>query len=113
MGEQVLAALDKGALAPSTLSPSRRTALLEDFAEFQKTAGITSVRRIVFRSATAGRGINAFALPGGIVVFFDGLVTLSANDQELLLGVLAHEAGHETQHHMTRGLFRGLGGVVL
>jgi Zn-dependent protease with chaperone function len=113
MGEQMLAALDKGALAPSTLSRSRRTALLEDFTDFQKNAGLTSVRRIVFRSAKSGRGINAFALPGGTVVFLDGLVAFSANDQEMLLGVLAHEAGHERQHHMTRGLFRGLGGVVL
>jgi predicted Zn-dependent protease len=62
---------------------------------------------------TKGSGINAFALPGGTVVFLDGLVTLAGSDEEMLLGVLAHEAGHQQQHHMTRALFRGLGGAAL
>jgi Zn-dependent protease with chaperone function len=112
MGEQALAALDKGVLAPSTLSLAQQAALTARFAAFEQAAGLTSVRRVVFRSMK-GYGINAFALPGGTVVFLDGLVHITVADEELLLAVLAHEAGHQQQHHMTRALFRGLGAAAL
>ncbi|HZL85530.1 MAG TPA: M48 family metallopeptidase [Candidatus Krumholzibacteria bacterium] len=41
---------------------------------------------------------NAFAIPGGYVVLHRGLVDLMQNENELL-GVLAHEAGHVQQRH--------------
>lgn len=113
MGERAIAALDKGALGPSALSPDRQAELTARFTAFEQAAGLTSVRRIAFRSAKSGKGINAFALPGGTVVFLDGIVALAGSDDEVLLGVLAHEAGHQQQHHMTRALFRGLGGAAL
>jgi predicted Zn-dependent protease len=52
-------------------------------------------------------------LPGGTIVFLDGMVRMAADDDEMLLGVLAHEAGHQQLHHMTRGLLRGLGAAAL
>jgi beta-barrel assembly-enhancing protease len=45
--------------------------------------------------------INAFALPGGFVGVFTGLIVLSESESELA-GVLAHEIGHVTQHHIAR-----------
>jgi predicted Zn-dependent protease len=45
--------------------------------------------------------INAFALPGGFVGVFTGLIVLSQSESELA-GVLAHEIGHVTQHHIAR-----------
>jgi len=45
--------------------------------------------------------INAFALPGGYVGVFTGLIVLSQSESELA-GVLAHEIGHVTQHHIAR-----------
>jgi predicted Zn-dependent protease len=70
------------------------------------------VRRIEFRSV-AGDGVNAFALPGGIVVFLDGIVDFVDGDDEMLLAILAHEASHQAHHDMTRGLFQALGYVAL
>ncbi|MDH5205151.1 MAG: M48 family metallopeptidase [Hylemonella sp.] len=52
-----------------------------------------------------GMGANAFALPGGIVVMTDELVTTAAQNglgDEALIGVLAHEIGHVAYRHGTR-----------
>ena len=45
--------------------------------------------------------LNAFALPGGIIVVNSGAI-MHADRLDLLLGVLAHEASHVTRQHMTR-----------
>jgi len=47
-------------------------------------------------------GPNAFALPGGHVVITDELVKLLDGDETVLLGVLAHEAGHARGRHGMR-----------
>ncbi|MEW6706261.1 MAG: M48 family metallopeptidase [Pseudomonadota bacterium] len=49
-------------------------------------------------------GPNAFALPGGAVIVTDELVQLLEGKDELLLGVLAHEAGHVRHRHGMRTL---------
>lgn len=57
--------------------------------------------------------INAFALPGGIIVLNSGLI-LAATGPEQVAGVLAHEAAHVTLRHGLRqiigtvGLFAGV-----
>ena len=45
--------------------------------------------------------LNAFAVPGGYVFVFSGLLAHVRNEDELA-GVLAHEIGHAHAHHMTR-----------
>jgi predicted Zn-dependent protease len=45
--------------------------------------------------------LNAFAVPGGYVFVFSGLLARAANDDELA-GVLAHEIGHVAGHHIVR-----------
>lgn len=45
--------------------------------------------------------LNAFAVPGGYVFIFTGLLARTANDDELV-GVLAHEIGHIAAHHIVR-----------
>ncbi len=45
--------------------------------------------------------INAFALPGGFVGVNAGLITTTANEDELA-AVLAHEISHITQQHLVR-----------
>ena len=47
--------------------------------------------------------INAFALPGGFVGVNAGLITTSANENELA-AVLAHEISHITQQHLVRAV---------
>jgi Zn-dependent protease with chaperone function len=48
---------------------------------------------------------NAFALPGGSIVFLDGLVKIAPND-DALVGVFAHEFGHVQHRHGLRILLR-------
>lgn len=49
--------------------------------------------------------VNAFALPGGIVVLTDGLLK-SAESPDEIAGVLAHEIGHVIHAHPTQAIFR-------
>ncbi|MDZ7830824.1 MAG: M48 family metallopeptidase [Desulfobacterales bacterium] len=56
--------------------------------------------------------INAFALPGGDIVLYTGLIH-SADSIEELLGVLAHEAAHVTQQHSMRQLIGSAGVFIL
>jgi predicted Zn-dependent protease len=52
--------------------------------------------------------VNAFALPGGQVVVFTGLLRATDSAEELA-GVLAHEAQHVERRHSLRNLLHGLG----
>ena len=45
--------------------------------------------------------LNAFAVPGGYVFVFSGLLA-RANSEDELAGVLAHEIGHAHAHHAVR-----------
>jgi len=51
--------------------------------------------------AISDGGINAFALPGGFVGVYSGLL-LSAQNESELASVLAHEIAHVTQRHIAR-----------
>ena len=52
------------------------------------------------------RAINAFALPGGYVGVYLGLIALTASRDELA-SVLAHELSHITQRHIARSIDNG------
>ena len=52
------------------------------------------------------RAINAFALPGGYVGVYLGLIGLTASRDELA-SVLAHELSHVTQRHIARSIAVG------
>jgi predicted Zn-dependent protease len=60
--------------------------------------------------------INAFALPGGKVGFYTGLINLAANDDEIAI-VMGHEVAHVTSRHgaerQSQAMLIGLGGVAL
>lgn len=47
------------------------------------------------------RQVNAFAMPGGLLAFYTGLITRARNESELA-GVVAHEMAHVTQRHLAR-----------
>ncbi len=55
--------------------------------------------------------LNAFALPGGIVVINSGLIERADNASELL-GVLAHEIAHVTERHGVRNIISSAGIVL-
>lgn len=52
--------------------------------------------------------INAFAMPGGIVVVHTGLIQATRRAEELA-GVLAHEVQHVEQRHSLEGMVKQMG----
>jgi beta-barrel assembly-enhancing protease len=54
------------------------------------------------------KSINAFAMPGGIVVVHSGLLAATRSPEELA-GVLAHEVQHVELHHSLKALMKQLG----
>ncbi len=55
-----------------------------------------------------GGPVNAFTLPGGILVFYSDLIE-QAKDRSQVAGVLAHEIGHVVHHHPIKGIARQYG----
>ena len=52
--------------------------------------------------------LNAFALPGGVIVVHTALIEATARPEELA-GVLAHEVQHVERRHSLRGIVKDLG----
>jgi Zn-dependent protease with chaperone function len=103
--KMVLTQLDLVILGDSTLPQASQDQISKEFerllalapAEYRNT-------RLHFRSAP-GIGPNAFALPGNDIVLLDELVTF-ADDDDVVLGVLAHELGHVAEQHALRQVMR-------
>jgi len=64
----------------------------------------------------APKTVNAFALPGGKVGIYTGLLDLAESDDEIAV-VMGHEIAHVTARHgaerMSQGMLVALGGLVL
>ncbi|GAB6041803.1 M48 family metallopeptidase [Endothiovibrio diazotrophicus] len=99
LGKETFHLLDEQLFDPSTLEEATRGRLRGEFAEL--SAGLGPHFQLHFRHGGERIGANAFALPDGTVVMTDELVALADNDQELL-AVLAHEAGHVVDRHGLR-----------
>ena len=109
IGENLLELLDENRFEPSQLSPERRARIVEKFRNAAAVAAPGVDVRVEFRAGE----VNAFALPGGIIVVFDELVELTGDDDERVLGVLGHELGHVVHRHSTRQLLQALGMAAL
>lgn len=107
----ILQQLDTAFLDPTTLDEEQQERIRADF---QKIVALAPPEfadtRLHFRSSSM-IGPNAFALPGNDVVLLDELVTF-ADDEDVVLGVLAHELGHVTSRHALRHIMRGTVVVV-
>jgi len=55
-----------------------------------------------------GGPVNAFTLPGSILVFYSDLID-RAKDSSQVAGVVAHEIGHVVHEHPTKGLVKAYG----
>lgn len=119
IGEQALQGLDSqlGYFSPSETSAERKasvTAALNQLCVALKSSDIKTCPqyRLEFRDGGV-IGANAFALPGGIMVVTDQLISLAKNDTEIV-AVLAHELGHVKQRHAFRQSLQGvLSGLIL
>ena len=86
------------------LPPARREALQ---LKYRQLAAGAQPAKVVFRSG-GSIGANALAIPNNTIIVTDELVQLAQNDDELL-GVLAHEQGHLAQRHSLQQALSSLG----
>lgn len=119
MSKSVLASLDSSVFEPTGLPPERQKALGDGFASLARLTprGIAGTPQhpgytLNFRKGGV-IGPNAFALPDGTVIVTDELIDLAKDDDEMVLGVLAHEIGHVEHQHSLRQLYRAAGVTAL
>jgi len=90
-------------------------AIQEYVAEIGKRLARTSPRQDVpytFTVIDNPETVNAFALPGGHMYIYTGLMKLCENEAQLA-SVMAHEIGHVAAHHHGESLTRQYGYSVL
>ncbi len=113
-----MSSLDQLVFEETKLSEDRRKAITAGFermtaltprGQSASQAGGRPAYSLTFRGG-GEIGPNAFALPSGTIVLTDELVNLSKDD-EMILGVLAHEIGHVDHHHTLRQIY-GVAGVT-
>lgn len=112
ISRSALASLDQAVLSPSRLDEEKRRMIA---AEFRSLADHTPEGADAFtlEFRRGGHiGPNAFALPDGTIVLTDELVRL-ADNEDAVLGVLAHEIGHVVHQHTLRRLYRAAGITTL
>jgi Zn-dependent protease with chaperone function len=96
----------QGSLQPSELPTTDQARLRAKFdAVIAASSGVESAPKINIYFYRMGEMPNAFALPGGSIVFLDGIVK-AAPDDDALVGVFAHEFGHVKNRHGLRTLLR-------
>ncbi|WP_130620947.1 M48 family metallopeptidase [Dyella amyloliquefaciens] len=111
MGKQSLAALEGRMLMPTSLPPDRQSHLQSVFWHFVNGIHGAPDVRLRFYQAKA-IGANAFALPGGTIVFTDDLAK-AVPDDAAFIAVIAHELGHQAHHHMLRQVLRSSGVLIV
>jgi Zn-dependent protease with chaperone function len=100
LGERVLQELDQRYFAASALSQSEQQRIAAQFTQLASALDGAPPYRLLFRKSRIGP--NALALPSGQIVLTDELVRLLEDDNDALMGVLAHELGHFQRRHLMR-----------
>jgi Zn-dependent protease with chaperone function len=101
ISNQSLSALDSGVFEATEVPQTRQDGLARRMSSLRFPADShPGSYRILFRKSVV-LGPNAMALPSGAIVVTDALVALTPDDDELM-AVLAHEAGHVERRHGLR-----------
>lgn len=74
--------------------------------------GLTNSTYPIYIHVAEASELNAFALPGGHIVVFTGLLKAVDRPEELA-GVIAHEIAHITERHVLRKMVESLGLVLV
>lgn len=111
LGREALQVLDQVVFSASELDEKRQRQLLSRFDEMTQGLADEHDLRLEFRKSRYV-GPNAFALPSGIIVVTDELVSLADHPNELI-AILAHEIGHIRHRHALRRLLQSSGTVLL
>ena len=104
LGKYGLEILDQEFFSPSDLERDRQDRLRTAFEAMTRELADGQAYRLEFRKSEQ-LGPNALALPSGIIVVTDELVLLAQNQNELI-GVLAHEICHIKHRHALRTLLQ-------
>lgn len=111
LGREGLKVLDQVLFSPSELDEKRQNQLLSRFDNM--TQGLTDGHNLRLEFRNSERiGPNAFALPSGIIIVTDELVSLAEHHNELV-AILAHEIGHIRHRHALRSLLQNSAAVLL
>ena len=111
VSQKTLQALDDGFFETSVLVPEKAVHVQQIFEQLLAEQDVEFHYRLELRSSPRA-GPNAFALPAGIVVVTDELVSLAKEDRELI-GILVHEIAHVENRHGLRMLFQNTGVFLL
>jgi Zn-dependent protease with chaperone function len=98
LGEQMFSSS-----VPQTLVDERRTAIVQAFTDKLQLSDTYKIQVTVLRSAE----INAFAVPGGHIVVYTGLLDKMQHYDELV-ALLSHETTHINERHTTRSILKQL-----
>lgn len=84
------------------------TSRLQAFADEVKLSSNYDIRLTLVQSKV----VNAYAMPGGHVVVYTGLLD-KIKDPETLVALLAHEAAHVNERHTLRSMLRSAADALL
>lgn len=87
---------------------SARTRLVQQFYDSLQYGGPYTMRITVVKEPL----VNAFAVPGGRIVVFTGILDIMEKPEELA-GLLAHEGSHVLLKHSTRSVLRELSNQMI
>lgn len=114
IGDYTFAAVDRQLMQPSKIPAQQAQRLREGLA--RAVAGMPADAvpqwQLVLRSSKLGP--NALALPNGTIILTDDMVEMVDGNEDVLVGVLAHELGHVQHRHGMRMLVQvaALGAVA-
>ncbi len=114
IGSETLSLLDRHMLEPTALTLERQQAIAARFRALTPPRAGAPAYQLIFRKSKIGP--NAFALPSGHLILTDEIVQL-LNDDDAVMGVLAHELGHLHERHLLRRMIQssmvGIGATAL
>jgi predicted Zn-dependent protease len=88
---------------PQTLVDEKRSAIIQTFADKLSLSNTYNIQVTVLRA----REVNAYAIPGGHVVVYTGLLDKMESYDELA-ALLGHEVAHINKRHTTRSILKAV-----
>ena len=104
IGDYTLAAIDEHWMQPSALPAQQALQIQQALAKAVAGMPPGTVPRWQLALRATKLGPNALALPNGTIILTDDMVTMVDGDEDVLVGVLAHELGHVQHRHGMRML---------
>lgn len=105
LGQEVMTQLEDGWFAPSELPEETQARVMAAFEPYlQNYARLNPGQNLQVELRHSDTlGANAMALPSGVIIFTDALVSLAEDDDELV-AILGHEIGHVVHRHSLRAI---------